>query len=127
MINLPKIADLGVSGKRVLVRADLDVGERLDPGDDIKLLTNKKTIDYLVENKAKVILISHRGRPGGKIDGKLSLADISERLSELVGKEISFVYDILGEETRDRIGRLTAGEILMLENLRFDPREEKND
>lgn len=126
-MNLPKLEDIHVSGKKVLVRADLDVGDKIEPGDDAKLLTNKKTIDFLVEKKAKIILIGHRGRPGGKVDEELSLDKVSERLSELIGKKVNFIYDLLGEEAHDRVGRLESGEILMLENLRFDLREEKND
>jgi len=126
-MDVKKITDLDILSKKVLVRADLDVGETLEEGDDTKLLTNKKTIDYLLENKARVILMSHRGRPGGTVNGKLSMVPVAKRLSELLGKEIKTTTDIVGVEAHDDVDNLKEGEILVLENLRFDPREEKND
>lgn len=126
-MNLPKITDLNVAGKKVLVRADLDVGDTLGEGEDTKLLTNKKTIDYLAEKGAKVVLIGHRGRPEGKVKESLSLAEVAKRLSELVGKKIEVVNDICGPESLRRIGNLNSGDIICLENLRFDSREESND
>jgi len=126
-MDLQKISDLDVSGKKVLVRADLDVGETLEAGDDIKLLTNKKTIDYLVEKKAKIVLCGHRGRPGGHVDGKLSLLEVANRLGKLINKDIDFIYDITGRELEEKIGTMEGGKIFCIENLRFDPREEAND
>ena len=122
-MNLPKLTDIDVAGKKVLVRLDLDT----DHKDSIRLTSSKETIDYLVSKKAKVIIIGHRGRPEGKIDNSLSLEPVSKFLSEIVGREIKFVFDIAGEEARVESNSLQEGEIAMLENLRFDSREESND
>lgn len=127
MINLPKLSDVVVKDKIVLVRADVDVGETLEVGDDVKLLTNKKTLEYLVDQKAKVIIIGHRGRPEGKVVGNLSLAPIAERLGKVAGLNIKFIYDIVGTETQKEVAKLVQGSIIFLENLRFDSREEAND
>ena len=107
----------------MLVRCDLDIPEK----DDTRLKGLIPTLVFLIENEAKIILIGHRGRPDGKIDGKLSLEPVSGLLSELVGKSIRFVWDISGVETEHEAERIGSDEIIMLENLRFDSREEKND
>jgi 3-phosphoglycerate kinase len=128
MINLPKVENLDVVGKKVLVRADLDVGDKLEPGDDIKLSTLIPTLKYLSEKQAKAILLGHFGRPD-KVEDKtsLSLSGVVKRLSELLGKEIKFVSELFGEQSNSAIQQLNNGELLCLENLRFDEREEKNE
>lgn len=126
-MNLPNLENLEVEGKRVIVRVDLDVGEELEEGDDIKLKTLIPTLDYLLEKNCKIVLIGHRGRPEGRCDEKLSLAPVSKRLSELMRREIKFIDQVVGEEVSRVADQLQNGEILILENLRFDPREEEND
>jgi len=127
MTIFTKVTDLEVEGGRVLVRADLDVGEEMSGSDTDKLKTILPTIEYLVSRRFKVILVGHRGRPEGKVDGKLSLLPVSERLQQLLTRKIDFIYDISGFEGKEKSLTLKEGEIMMLENLRFDAREEKND
>lgn len=123
MINLPKLSDLDVNGKKVLVRLDLDISE----GGDLRLEAALPTLNYLLDKKAKIIIIGHKGRPEGKIDNSLSLSETAKKLSELLGKPINFVYDIAGAEAKEEAGKLKEGEVICLENLRFDSREEAND
>ena len=125
MTKLPKIADLSLKGKRVLVRADLDLGE--DVTSDARLEALVPTLKDLMSKSAKIILIGHRGRPGGvRIDG-LSLRDVAKRLSRLLKSEVLFVDEVEGEKVTKAVENMKDSEVLMLENLRFDEREEKND
>lgn len=130
-MKLPKIIDRDIKGKRVLVRADLDVPFDFAQGkpeiDDTRLKNLVPTFQFLLENQAKMIIIGHLGRPGGTIRGELSLAPVCERLGKIIGKEVKFIYDITGLEAEREVSSLAPGEIVMLENLRFDSREEKND
>lgn len=118
-MNIPKLTDADVANKKVLVRADLD----FDPSDsqNLRLKTLLPTLDYLKEKKCKIIVIGHRGRPEGKPDGALSL----EPTAKLIGAK--FVYDLVGAEAKAEIAKLRGGEVVLLENLRFDHREEDND
>lgn len=128
-MELPSLQNLEIEEKKVLVRADLDVGDELEKGDDIKLSTLIPTLKYLIEKKSKMILIGHRGRPKGDDSDKekLSLAGVAERLSQLIEKEIKFFPELLGEGVHSEIERLQGGDLICLENLRFDAREEEND
>lgn len=121
-MNLPKLKDIDVSNKKVLVRLDLDV----DSKENIRLTSSKETLEYLISKGAKVIIIGHRGRPEGKVDNKYSLLEVSNYLGEIIGKKIKFVYDIAGAEAKTEADKLESGEVMMLENLRFDKREEEN-
>lgn len=112
-------------GKRVLLRIDSDV-DKINESDP-RLIAASDTIKALVERNAKIIVIGHRGRPDGKVDNELSLKSVSDVLSKLTGKNINFVYDLVGAEAHDESAKLSQGEVLMLENLRFDSREESND
>ena len=85
------------------------------------------TIRYLLEKKAAVIACSHLGKPKGEWKSKLSLAPVAQRLSQLLGQEVIFAKDIVGEDAKAKAAALQGGQIMLLENLRFDPREEKND
>lgn len=125
MINLPKITDADVSSKKVIVRGDLDISEI--NGNDLRLKSLIPTLKYLLDKKAKVILIGHRGRPEGKIDNNFSLKPVSDTLEKMLEVKINFVYDIAGVEAKEESEKLAEGAILMLENLRFDTREEAND
>ncbi|MBN2566501.1 phosphoglycerate kinase [Candidatus Woesearchaeota archaeon] len=121
--------DADVEGKRVLVRGDLDVpaDETGRITDDTRLRTLIPTIMFLVERHAKVVLMGHRGRPGGKTDLSLSMAHVAGRLSEILGTEVRALDDCTGPIVRDRIGRMRPGDVVVLENLRFNPGEETND
>lgn len=121
-MDLPKLESSRVSGKKVLLRLDLDVDD-----DYSRLEMAEETLDFLVKNKARTIIIGHRGRPEGKVVGELSLAPLAEVLGGVVGEKVNFVYDIVGVESAEEIKKLADGNLLMLENLRFDSREETND
>lgn len=128
MMGLRTIRDVDVQGKRVLVRVDFNVpienGKVLD---DWRLRATLPTIRYLTERRAKVILLSHLGRPKGKRDEQFSLRPVAQRLSELLGQPVQFADDCVGEVAEQAVARLQAGEVLLLENLRFHAGEEAND
>lgn len=128
MMGLRTIRDVDVQGKRVLVRVDFNVpienGKVLD---DWRLRATLPTIRYLTERGAKVILLSHLGRPKGKRDEQFSLRPVAQRLSELLGQPVQFADDCVGEVAEQAVARLQAGEVLLLENLRFHAGEEAND
>lgn len=122
MKNLPKLDNLDIKGKKVLVRLDLDVDE-----DYTRLEFAESTLDFLVKKMAKLIIIGHKGRPEGQEIPELSLAPIANVLGGVVGEKVNFFHDVIGYEVQKRIEMLSEGEILLLENLRFDASEEKND
>jgi phosphoglycerate kinase len=122
-MKLPKITDLNFASKKVIIRMDLDVSSK----ENIRIKTTLPTLSHLSKNKAKTIIIGHKGRPGGLVDGKLSLHPVSQMLSELLGQDVEMVYDLIGKEACDKAGRLCEGKFMMLMNLRFDSREEAND
>ncbi len=122
--GIPTLDDLDASGRRVLVRADLNVP--LDDGrvaDDLRIEAALPTLRHLLDAGGKVTVCSHLGRPGGEPDPSLSLAPVAERLSELLGRAVAFVGDVVGEEARAMSKALAPGELALLENLRFDPGE----
>jgi 3-phosphoglycerate kinase len=128
-LNKKTIRDIDVVGKRVLVRVDFNVP--LDPrsgaiGDDSRIRVSLPTIKYLLDNRARVILCSHLGRPKNNNSG-LTLAPIAQRLSQLLDQEVKMAPDCIGPEVEEMAASLNEGEILLLENLRFHPEEEKND
>lgn len=128
---MPKktLRDLGdVSGKRVFVRVDFNVPmENGNITDDTRISESLPTIRHLVKQNAKVILASHMGRPKGTVKPEFSLKPAAERLSELLGKTVSFANDCVGSEAEDAVAKLQPGEVLLLENVRFHAEEEKND
>jgi phosphoglycerate kinase len=129
---MPKktVEDIEVKGKRVLLRADLNVPLNINTGtisDDSRIRASLPTIKYLVDHKAKVILCSHLGRPKGKVVKNLRMAPIAERLSQLMGLPVSTASDCIGQEVESKVRKLKEGDILVLENLRFHPEEEAND
>ncbi len=121
------IRDFNVDGKRVLVRCDFNVpmsnGDILD---DFRIKAAIPTIEYLSRQKAKVILISHLGRPNGKPDSKFTLKPVALRLEKLLKRKIIFLSDCIGEKTQKKIEKMKPGEVCLLENLRFYKGEEKN-
>jgi phosphoglycerate kinase len=124
------LRDLDVRGKRVLVREDLNVPLDKQSGaiaDDTRLRAAVPTIRALLDAGAAVILLSHLGRPDGTPNPKLSLAPVARALSALLGTEVRFVPDVVGEQARQAAAALQPGQVLLLENVRFDPREEAND
>ncbi len=126
-MNKKTIRDVNVKNKRVLVRVDFNVP--LDNGqvaDDTRIVASLPTIKYLIDQGAKVILCSHLGRPKGK-DQKLSLRPVATRLQELLGKSVTFVSDCIGQPVERVVEGMNAGDVTLLENVRFYPEEEKND
>ncbi|MCX6013756.1 MAG: phosphoglycerate kinase [Chloroflexi bacterium] len=124
------IRDIDVKGKRILVRVDFNVPMDEKTGaitDDTRIRAVLPTIKYLIDNKAKVILCSHLGDPGGKVDEKLRLAPVAKRLSELTNIKVKYTHDCVGLEVSTIAKELEQGEILLLENLRFNPGETRND
>jgi len=123
------IDQLKLKGKRVFIRVDFNVpmDAKNNITDDTRILLSLPTIRFVSEAGGKVILASHLGRPKGKKDLKFSLAPIAERLSLLLGKKVALVIDCVGEEVQKQIEGMKEGEVLLLENLRFHPEEEKND
>lgn len=128
---MPKmtVEDIDVAGKKVLVRVDFNVPINTDGtiGDDSRVQACLPTIKYLMEHHARIILCSHFGRPEGKVVEYLRLAPIAERLSELLSKPVEALRDCIGPEVKSAIDKLTNGEVVLLENLRFHPEEEAND
>ena len=120
---------MDLKGKRVFIRVDFNVpqDEKNNITDDTRILLSLPTIQFVSEARGKVILASHLGRPKGKRDPKFSLAPVAERVSRLLGKKVVLATDCIGEEIQRQIGRMQEGEILLLENLRFHPEEEKNE
>lgn len=123
------VRDLDVAGKKVLVRVDFNVplNDKGEITDDTRITASLPTIQYLLEQKAAVILMAHLGRPKGQVKPELSLAPVAKHLGKLLGKEILFAPDCVGEAAQAAASKLKPGHILLLENLRFHKEEEKND
>lgn len=128
-MNKKTIKDIDVSGKKVLVRCDFNV-----PQDEEGNITDTRriegalpTIKYLIDHNAKVILCSHLGRPKGEVNKKYSLAPVQRELSKELGQEVKLADDIVGESAKELTKSMKEKEIVLLENVRFDKREEEND
>jgi phosphoglycerate kinase len=127
--SLRTLREIDVKGKRVLVRVDFNVplNDQGDVADDSRLVATLPTIRYLLEQGAGVILMSHLGRPEGKVNDKLRLDGVARRLGELLGRPVRKVDDCVGPAVAAVADQLQPGEVLLLENLRFHPEEEAND
>ena len=123
------ISDVELAGKRVLVRVDFNVplNERQEVTDDTRIRAALPTIRYALGKRAKVLLVSHLGRPKGMVVPAMSLAPAAKRLSALLGTPVAMAADCIGEAAETAAERLTPGQILMLENCRFHAGDEKND
>ena len=127
--NKKTVYDVDVKGKKVLLRCDFNVPQNKETGEitsDKRIVAAIPTIKYLLDNGAAVIACSHLGKPKGEWKTKLTLAPVAERLAQLLGQEVIFAKDIIGEDAQAKAAALQPGQILLLENLRFDIREEKN-
>ncbi|MBR3838882.1 MAG: phosphoglycerate kinase [Clostridia bacterium] len=127
--NKKSIEDIDVKGKKVIVRVDFNVpfDSEGNISDDKRIVGALPTIKYLIDNNAKVILVSHLGRPKGEFNMKYSMAPASKRLGELLGINVIQATDVIGEDAKAKAAALENGQVLMLENARFHKEEEKND
>ncbi|NLJ65637.1 MAG: phosphoglycerate kinase [Christensenellaceae bacterium] len=123
------VRDINPKGKRVIMRADFNVpmDENLNITDDSRILGALPTIQYLLGAGAKLILMSHLGRPKGEVNPKYSLAPVAVRLSELLNKPVKMSKDVIGEDAKKLAAELNEGDVMLLENLRFHKEEEAND
>jgi phosphoglycerate kinase len=123
------VEDIDVGGRRVFLRVDFNVpmDDMGAIGDDTRIRASLRTIRYLADHRARVIICSHLGRPDGKIVEGLRLAPVARRLSELLGKPVEALRDSIGPEVEAAISRLGDGGVVLLENIRFHPEEEAND
>ncbi|ABB15471.1 phosphoglycerate kinase [Carboxydothermus hydrogenoformans] len=128
-MNKKSIRDVEVKGKKVFVRVDFNVplNENREITDDTRIRAALPTLQYLREQGAKLIVASHLGRPKGQFNEKYSLKPVAKRLAELLGIEVKMAPDVVGPEVEKMAGELRPGEVLLLENVRFYPEEEKND
>ena len=128
--NKKTVEDIEVSGKRVLLRCDFNVPQdkaTREITDDKRITAALPTIRYLLEHGAAVIACSHLGKPKGEVKPELSLAPVAKRLGELLGMEVPLASDVVGQDAQAKAKALKPGEIMLLENLRFEKGEEKND
>lgn len=128
-MNKKTIKDVDIKGKRVLMRVDFNVplNKDLKIDDDTRIKAALPTIKYALDNSAKLILMSHLGRPKGKVQEAMRLTPVAERLSELLGKKVTILGDCIGADVEKAVSNIKEGEAVLLENLRFYSEEEKND
>lgn len=129
-MNKKTIEDIDVRGKRVLVRVDFNVPFDDDGNitDDNRIRAALPTIKYLIDNNAKVVLMSHLGRPKGQgYEEAFSLAPVAKRLQELIGTDVTMAKDVIGDSAKDAVDNMKEGEIVLLENVRFHSEEKAND
>lgn len=127
--NKKSVKDVDVKGKKVLLRCDFNVPLDKKTGEitsDKRIVAALPTIQYLLDNGAAVIACSHLGKPKGEWKPELSLSPVAKRLSELLNKDVIFAKDIIGDDAKSKAAALQSGELMLLENLRYDIREEKN-
>ncbi|MBI4683367.1 MAG: phosphoglycerate kinase [Nitrospirae bacterium] len=126
--NKLSIKDLNIKGKRVFIRVDFNVplDENLNITDDRRIRSALPTINYAIDEGSKIILCSHLGRPKGKADKSYSLASVARRLQRLIKKEVTFLPDCVGPKVEEAVSKMSEGDIILLENLRFHPEEEAN-
>ncbi len=129
VLNKLSIDELDIKGKRVFIRADFNVplDDNLRITDDGRIRSTLPTINYAIDEGAKVILASHLGRPKGKPEPRFSLAPVAKRLHRLLDKEVVFAPDCIGPQVEGLVSKMKNGDVILLENLRFHPEEEKND
>lgn len=128
MFTKKTINDVDLQDKRVLLRADYNVPvENGTITDDYRIKQSIETVKALLDKNVRLVICSHLGRPDGKPDKNLSLAPVAKRLSELLGRDVQMAPDCIGDETKKMVDGLQPGQVILLENLRFHPEEEKND
>ncbi len=129
MFTKKTVRDINLKGKTVLLRADYNVPVNKDGSisDDYRISQSVPTVQYLLDQRCRVIICSHLGRPEGPDDASCTLKPVAKRLSKLLDKPVQFVEDCIGDEVSAEVAKLKVGEVLLLENLRYHPEEEKND
>ncbi len=129
IFNKLTIEDFDIKGKRVFIRADFNVplDDNLMITDDRRIRSTLPTINYAIDEGARVILSSHLGRPKGKVDPRFSLASVAKRLQRLLNKEVVFAPDCIGSQVEGLVSKMRDGDVILLENLRYHPGEENND
>jgi phosphoglycerate kinase len=128
MTNLPALESISVNNKTVLLRVDLNVPMLHNKVEDAtRIMRILPTINYLLEQNAKVVLLSHFGRPKGEFVRSMSLAPLVDEFTRITGKEIKFAVDCIGSAARDAVAATSCGELILMENLRFYAGEEQND
>ena len=129
VLNKLSIDELNIKGKKVFIRVDFNVpfDDNLRITDDSRIRSTVPTINYAIDEGAKVILASHLGRPKGKPDPRYSLAPVAKRLQRLLDKEVIFAPDCIGPQVENLVSKMRDGDVLLLENLRYHAEEEKND
>lgn len=128
-MNKVTVRDLDLDGKKVLMRCDFNVplDENKNITDKTRIVAAMPTIKYVLDHNAKLILCSHLGRPKGEVKPELSLKPVADELSKELGKEVKLAKDIVGSSAHELTENMKEGDVVLLENVRFDPREEKND
>ncbi len=123
------IMDIDITGKRVFVRVDFNVplDEQQNISDDTRILAVLPTLRYILDNNSKLIIASHMGRPKGKVVPEMSLSPVSKRLGRFLKKEVVMAKDCIGPEVEGLVNKMKNGDMILLENLRFYPEEQKND
>jgi len=122
------IKDINVKDKLIFLRVDFNVplDDKQNITDDTRIIKSLETINYLIENKAKIVVASHLGRPKGEVKKEFSLEPVAKRLSELLNRDIIFIGETIGEDVENVKKNLKPGDIFLLENLRFNPQETKD-
>ena len=128
-MNKKTVRDIDLKGKKVLVRCDFNVplDEEKNITDNRRIVGALPTIKYLLENNCKIILCSHLGRPKGEVNKKYSLEPVAKELAKLLDKKVTLAEDVTGKSANELTSNMQEGDIVLLENVRFDAREEKND
>ena len=124
-MNKKTAKDVDVKGKKVLVRCDFNVplDENGKITDNTRIKAALPTIEYLMDHGAKVVLCSHLGRPKGEVNEKYSLKPVADELTDLLDKDVKFATDVTGDSAKQVTSELKDGDVALLENVRFDPRE----
>lgn len=127
-MRLRRVQDMDVDERAVFVRVDYNVPlDGSEVADDTRIRASLPTVSYLRERGSKIILASHLGRPKGQVQDSMRMAPVAESLRSLLGCDVAYARDVVGEDAHAVVSSLKPGEVALLENLRFDPREEKND
>ena len=126
---MKSVKDVDIKGKRVLVRVDFNVplDNQLNITDDARIRAVLTTLRYILDQHSKLIVASHLGRPKGKVKSEMSLSPVSQRLERLLNKQVVMAKDCIGPEVESLVGNMKDGDVVLLENLRFHPEEEKNE